>query len=139
MARSRVRSRARTRVDAGDDDAAHVARLYRGIYAVIRKIPRGHVATYGQVAELAGLPRAARVVGTALRASTPAQGLPWQRVIGKKSRGRGKISIHDPVGAAMQRSMLEAEGVTFLGVDSDTIDLERFGWMPTQARRGKRR
>jgi methylated-DNA-protein-cysteine methyltransferase-like protein len=120
-------------------DAAHIAKLYRGIYAVIRKIPRGHVATYGQVAELAGLPRAARVVGTALSASTPAMGLPWQRVIGKKSRGRGKISIHDPIGAAMQRSMLEAEGVSFLGVDSGTIDLDRFGWAAAAETRASRR
>ena len=113
---------------ASGSDAAHVAALYRRIYAVIRRIPRGHVATYGQIAELAGVPRAARVVGTALAASSPALGLPWQRVVGKKARGRGRISIHDPVGAAMQRSMLEAEGVVFLGKDSGAVDLDRFGW-----------
>jgi methylated-DNA-protein-cysteine methyltransferase-like protein len=112
-----------------DSDAAHIASLYRAIYAVIRKIPRGHVVTYGQVAELAGLPRAARVVGVALRASTPAMGLPWQRVLGKKARGRARISILDPVGAAMQRSMLESEGVIFIGSHSDTVELDRFGWL----------
>src|SRR5262245_7071785 len=72
-----------------------VDRLYRRIYAVVREIPRGHVATYGQVAELAGIPGGARVAGAALKTSKPAHRLPWQRVIGKAGKLRGRIAIYD--------------------------------------------
>jgi methylated-DNA-protein-cysteine methyltransferase-like protein len=119
---------ARRRRDDAVDDATHLARLYRDIYAVIRRIPKGRVATYGQVAILAGLPRGARVVGRALQASSRAQRLPWQRVIGKRGPGTGKISIHDPVGAAIQRKLLEAEGVSI--TDAGSIPLARYGWRP---------
>ncbi len=117
-------------------EAEHVARLYRSIYAVIRKIPRGRVATYGQVAELAGLPGGARVAGAALKTSKPADRLPWQRVIGKASKTRGRIAIHDPVGAAIQRKLLEAEGVD-VG-DSGLVALDEFGWLPSARRRRRR-
>ena len=90
---------------------SNVLALYRRIYAVIRKIPRGRVATYGQVAELAGIPGGARVAAAALKTSKPADRLPWQRVIGKAGKLRGRIAIHDPVGAAIQRQLLEHEGV----------------------------
>jgi methylated-DNA-protein-cysteine methyltransferase-like protein len=92
-------------------EADHVRRLYRAIHTVVRRIPRGCVATYGQVAELAGIPGGARVAGAAMKTSTPADGLPWQRVIAKAGRTRGRIAIHDPVGAAAQRQLLEDEGV----------------------------
>jgi methylated-DNA-protein-cysteine methyltransferase-like protein len=113
---------------AGDDTAEHVGRLYGHIYAVVREIPRGRVATYGQVAELAGIPGAARLVGTAMRVSTPELGLPWQRVVGKRSATTGGVSIHDPVGAGIQRAMLEEEGVVLTPAGS--ISLKRFGWLP---------
>jgi methylated-DNA-protein-cysteine methyltransferase-like protein len=114
---------------AGDeDDATHVQRLYRTIYAVVRRIPRGRVATYAQVGLLAGLPRGGRVVGRALKVSGRVVRLPWQRVIGKRGPGTGKISIHDPVGAAIQRKLLEAEGVA-VG-DTGSISLARYGWRP---------
>src|ERR1700749_5077997 len=92
--------------------AAHVDRLYRSIYAVIRRIPTGRVATYGQVAELAGIPGGARVAGAALKVNKPENHVPWQRVIGKAGPNRGRIAIHDPVGAAVQRQLLEEEGVS---------------------------
>ena len=111
-------------------DADHVKELYRRIYAVIRKIPKGHVATYGQVAELAGLPGGARVAGASLKTSKPGDRLPWQRVIGKAGRTRGRIAIHDPVGAAVQRGLLEQEGVT-IG-DTGLIKLDVYGWLPTR-------
>ena len=121
----------------------HVAQLYRAIYAVVRRIPRGRVATYGQVAELAGIPGGARVAGAAMKMSSQSPGLPWQRVIGKASRNRGRIAIHDPVGAAVQRQLLGKEGVE-IG-DSGLIALDRYGWLPVgdgvgrRARRNGRR
>lgn len=109
-------------------DADHVRRLYRSIHTVVRRIPRGRVATYGQVAELAGLPGGARVAGAAMKTSTSADRLPWQRVIAKAGKTRGRIAIHDPVGAAVQRQLLEGEGVS-VG-DSGLVALDRFGWLP---------
>jgi len=108
--------------------ADHVAKLYRSIYAVVRRIPTGRVATYGQVAELAGLPGGARVAGAALKTSKPTDRLPWQRVIGKAGKNRGRIAIHDPVGAAVQRQLLDREGV--LISDAGLIALDRYGWLP---------
>jgi methylated-DNA-protein-cysteine methyltransferase-like protein len=114
---------------SSDELTAHAARLYKAIYRVVRRIPRGQVATYGQVAELAGIPGGARVAGAAMRAS---DGLPWQRVVGKRGRDRAAIQIHDPVGAAIQRQLLEAEGVVV--TDRGLIDLTRYGWIPRDRR-----
>jgi len=118
-------------------DASHLAELYRRIHAVIRKIPKGRVATYGQVAELAGIPNGGRIAGAALKVSKPAQRLPWQRVIGKASKLRGRIAIHDPVGAAIQRQLLAKEGVD-VG-DTGLIALDVHGWLPTGASDRRRR
>lgn len=109
--------------------------MYRRIRAVIRTIPRGHVATYGQVAELAGIPGGARVAAAALKTSTPEHRLPWQRVIGKAGARRGRIAIHDPVGAAVQRQLLEDEGV-IVG-DTGLVPLDEFGWLPVRAGSGR--
>lgn len=114
----------------------HVEQLYRSIYAVVRKIPRGRVATYGQVAELAGLPGGARVAGAALKVLPSGHGLPWQRVIGKAGKNRGRIQIHNPVGAAIQRQMLDQEGVVIN--DTGLIALDRYGWLPGSAPRKRR-
>lgn len=92
------------------------------VLAAVRRIPRGKVCTYGNVAEVAGLPRRARLVGTVLRQSPSAKGLPWFRVI----NAGGRISF--PVGSdayARQRHKLEAEGVVFVG---GRVDLRRYGW-----------
>jgi methylated-DNA-protein-cysteine methyltransferase-like protein len=109
--------------------SSEVERLYGLIYKVVKRIPRGRVATYGQVAELAGIPGGARVCGAALKVSKPKHQLPWQRVIGKASKLRGRIAIYDPVGAAIQRQLLEKEGVP-VG-DTGLIKLDEFGWLPT--------
>jgi methylated-DNA-protein-cysteine methyltransferase related protein len=113
---------------ASSEDVEHVERLYRSIYAVVRRIPTGRVATYGQVAELAGIPGGGRVAGAAMKTSKPSHRLPWQRVIGKAGKTRGRIAIHDPVGAAVQRQLLEAEGVT-VG-DTGLVALDVYGWLP---------
>lgn len=116
------------------NDVDHVRALYARIYQVVRKIPKGSVATYGQVAELAGIPGGARVAGAAMKTSKPADRLPWQRVIGKAGKLRGRIAIHDPVGAAVQRQLLEDEGVS-VG-DTGLVALDVYGWLtPDRARR----
>lgn len=109
-------------------EADHVAQLYARIYAVVRRIPRRHVATYGQVAELAGIPGGARVAGAALKVSRPVDRLPWQRVVAKSGTARGRIAIHDPVGAAIQRGLLAKEGIQIS--DSGHIALDNYGWLP---------
>ena len=117
------RGSARQRADvAGETEL--VGRLYDEFYAVVRRIPRGHVLTYGQVAELSGHPGAARAVGAAMRAST-GRGLPWQRVVGAHGRGLAKIALLDPVGGSVQRALLEKEGVTF--TPGGYIPLARYG------------
>lgn len=122
---------------ARSEDGEHLARLYTQVYAVIRKIPRGRVATYGQVAELAGIPSGARIAAAALKVSKPADRLPWQRVIGKASKLRGRIAIHDPVGAAIQRQLLEGEGVV-IG-DSGLVALDVYGWGAPKRKRATTR
>jgi methylated-DNA-protein-cysteine methyltransferase-like protein len=93
---------------------------YTRIYAVVRYIPRGRVATYGQIAELAGLGRAARLVGYAMHRCPKA--LPWHRVI----NAAGRISLPAGSTAALtQRRRLEAEGVVFFG---GRVDLDRYRW-----------
>jgi methylated-DNA-protein-cysteine methyltransferase-like protein len=98
----------------------------RAIYAVVRAIPRGKVATYGQVAQLAGIPAGHRVVARAMR-TCPSK-LPWQRVIGKKDARRGQINVLDPEHAALQRKLLEKEGVVFDA--NGFIALGKSGWLP---------
>jgi methylated-DNA-protein-cysteine methyltransferase-like protein len=97
---------------------------YVRIYAVVRRIPRGRVATYGQVAKLAGLPGSARQVGYALHALPGASALPWQRVI----NASGAISLHPMNGGISQRILLEKEGVRFDA--RGRVSLTKFGWRP---------
>ncbi len=95
------------------------------ILAVVRKIPRGRVATYGQVAALAGLPGAARQVGYALHALPEGSTVPWHRVI----NARGEVSPRaQPGWEGFQRQLLEAEGVVF--DRRGRIDLQRYRWDP---------
>lgn len=120
-------------------DSEHLRQLFAAVKAVIRKIPKGRVATYGQVAELAGIPGGARIAAAALKTSKPGDQLPWQRVIGKAGKLRGRIAIHDPVGAAIQRELLGTEGVT-IG-DTGLVALDVYGWLPEtpRARGGRAR
>lgn len=97
---------------------------YRRIYAIVQRIPRGHVATYGQIAKLAGFPGHARQVGYALHALGRGTVLPWQRVVNTS----GAISLRPMNGGISQRLLLEKEGVRF---DSrGRVSLEQFGWRP---------
>src|SRR5512141_1544554 len=105
-------------------------------YRIVRRIPRGKVATYAQVALLAGKPRAARHVGYALAALRGARhDVPWQRVLGKRSARWAIISLRDPMGAGAQRDLLEREGVTV--DEAGRVSLAEYGWRP-RAVRGRR-
>jgi len=100
------------------------------IYAIVRRIPRGRVATYGQVAVLAGLAGHAREVGYALHALTDGSTVPWHRVINAK----GEISLRSVPGAGLtQRMLLEREGVRF--DVRGRIALERYRWEPRSRHR----
>jgi methylated-DNA-protein-cysteine methyltransferase-like protein len=92
------------------------------ILAVVKRIPRGRVSTYGNVAEVAGLPRRARLVGTVLRQMPSTARAPWFRVV----NASGRISFPlDSDAYQRQRSQLEAEGVELI---RGRIDLQRHGW-----------
>jgi methylated-DNA-protein-cysteine methyltransferase-like protein len=99
------------------------------IYSVVALIPEGRVATYGDVAAMAGLPRQARQVGYALAALPYGHDLPWHRVINAKGeisrRANGEC---DP----RQRARLESEGVAF--DSSGRVSLARFRWRPERSR-----
>jgi methylated-DNA-protein-cysteine methyltransferase-like protein len=99
------------------------------IVAVLRRIPKGKVVTYGQVAELAGVPRAPRLVVQTLHRC--GDEVPWHRVIGKRGASVGGVSIKDPLGAKVQRRLLEKEGVKFDRAGG--VDLDRFGWHATNS------
>lgn len=93
---------------------------HRRILEVVKRIPRGHVCSYGEVARLAGLPRRARLVGTVLRSADSK--VPWHRVV----NAQGAIAL--PAGSEAyrrQRRLLERERVRFNG---ERIDLERHRW-----------
>jgi len=100
-------------------------RLYDVIYSVIRQIPEGKVATYGQISRIVGR-CSAQMVGFALAALANQHedlGVPWQRVI----NARGRISPHGfGMGTAIQRTLLEDEGIVF-SLDGE-IDLEKYNW-----------
>ena len=101
---------------------------YDRIYEIVRLIPKGQVATYGQIAELANLAGKARVVGYALyRVDMQVLDIPWQRVVNAK----GKVSL-SPLRFGtdyLQRSLLESEGIIFNG--KDQIDLRKYLWKPS--------
>lgn len=102
------------------------------IISLIKRIPRGKVATYGQIAALAGNPRGARAVIWLLHSSSGKEKLPWHRVI----NSRGTISLQPGEGYEEQRAMLESEGVEF-GLQGK-IDLERFQWPGSVIKQGRK-
>lgn len=108
---------------------AAAAVSYQKIYAVVRRIPRGRVATYGQVARLASLPGHARLVGYALSELEEGSRIPWHRVV----NARGAISPRrdgSPM-ATVQRLRLERERVRFDGQGRVRLDVYR--WLPRKS------
>jgi methylated-DNA-protein-cysteine methyltransferase-like protein len=100
------------------------ASFYDRVKIAIKRIPKGKVATYGQIAACAGNPRAARQVVRVLHSSSQKDKLPWHRVINRE----GRISLKPNQGYEIQRALLLKEGITF--DKNDTIDLNRFLWQP---------
>ncbi len=98
---------------------------YQKIYAVVRQIPRGTVASYGQIARLAGNPRWSRVVGYALHVNPDPEGIPCYRVVTKDGRTSPAFAFG---GGDVQRALLEADGVGFL--PDGRVDMARFCWKP---------
>ncbi|MCC6795444.1 MAG: methylated-DNA--[protein]-cysteine S-methyltransferase [Candidatus Hydrogenedentes bacterium] len=100
--------------------------FYDAVYRIVRDIPRGRVMTYGQIAAVLGVPRAARAVGYALRMSTNKR-VPWQRVINHKGGISARGEVERPV---LQRVLLEKEGVKFNA--SECCDLQKYRWEPSE-------
>jgi len=94
------------------------------VYQLVKKIPRGRVTTYGEVARALRLAGGARAVGYALAATPAGRGIPWHRVLG----AGGTIRVPERY-AALQRKLLETEGVPTGGT---VIDLKRYGWSPAK-------
>ena len=95
---------------------------YQSVWKVVSEIPSGHVLTYGEVARLSGMPRAARRVSQALRRAPSDLNVPWHRVI----NSQGRISFpEDSSGWIRQKDRLEEEGVVFL---KGKVNLDRFGY-----------
>lgn len=97
-------------------------RWVKNVWQVVEGIPRGHVLTYGEVARLAGMSRAARRVGQALHRAPKGRKLPWHRVV----NAQGRISFPaDSSGYREQKERLQEEGVVFI---EGRIDLQKFGY-----------
>ncbi|MFI2811522.1 MULTISPECIES: MGMT family protein [Microbulbifer] len=103
---------------AQNHDYDAISRICR----VLAEIPRGRVITYGDLAEMAGFPRAARFAGQALRRLPQGSKLPWHRVI----NAQGRISLPEPA-AQRQQERLEREGVVLIG---GRVDLGKYRWSP---------
>lgn len=112
-----------TMADGGSGLSAHARR----IFAETSRIPEGRVATYGQIAALAGIPRAPRLVGQALRKLPASSDVPWHRVINAKGmispRGRPDLEL-------LQRRLLEQEGVEF--DDQARVSFAEVRWLPEE-------
>ena len=100
-------------------------KIYQRIYAVIKRIPKGRVSTYSQIAKLAGLPGAPRRVGYALSILPEDEKVPWHRVVNAK----GEVSPRIEMGyAELQQDLLRKEGVRF--DQHAKISLPEFLWKP---------
>ena len=98
--------------------------FHEKVIAIIKKVPKGKVATYGQIAAIAGNPNAARQVSWTLNSSSSKEKLPWHQIINKQ----GRISLSPGAGYEEQRSRLEKEGVVFSL--NGSVDLKHFLWRP---------
>ena len=105
-----------------------ISRTHAAIYKIVKKIPRGRIATYGQIAALAGTPRAARQVGYALRATPDNVKIPWHRVVNAEGLVSMRLKDWQSGGDDLQKILLAAEGVAF--DETGKIDLKRYRWEP---------
>lgn len=97
--------------------------VFDSVYDIVKKIPSGRVATYGQIARMLGNPRLSRVVGYALHANPSPDTIPCFRVVNREGRTSKAFAFG---GEDVQRALLQAEGVGFL--PNGNVDLERFLW-----------
>ncbi len=112
---------------APTDDRDSEAQIRRtALYSTLAQVPEGKVVSYGQLAELAGLGRAARWVGRTLSQLPADTRLPWHRVLG--AGGRISLSVGSPSGDE-QRARLRLEGITVL---NNRVDIRRHGWRPVE-------
>jgi methylated-DNA-protein-cysteine methyltransferase related protein len=100
------------------------------VYDLVKKIPRGRVMTYGQVAKALRLAGGARTAGRAMAGCSSGQGVPWHRVVG----AGGRLLIREPY-ASLQRKLLESEGVSV--AEKRITDFRGFEWRPGKTRLGK--
>jgi methylated-DNA-protein-cysteine methyltransferase-like protein len=108
------------------DIRGKAAGAYDQVYALVRRIPAGHVMTYGQIATLIENRLSARAVGWAMHGCP--EDVPWQRVV--NASGGCSTDRLPETPAGLQRSLLEAEGLQF--GENGTIDLERYRWTPPE-------
>jgi methylated-DNA-protein-cysteine methyltransferase-like protein len=101
------------------------------VYRLVKRIPRGRVITYGQLARALRLPGGARTAGRAMFACPSGKGIPWQRVIGAE----GRILIREPQ-ASLQRKLLESEGTQFVGM---RVDMDAHQWQFKRPRKNSRK
>jgi methylated-DNA-protein-cysteine methyltransferase-like protein len=99
--------------------------FFARVYALVRRVPRGCVVTYGQVARLLGAPRAARVVGWAMHDNPHGSRVPCHRVVQQRGSLSPNYCLQDP---GRQRRLLERDGVEFL-LDG-RVDMARHQWAP---------
>jgi methylated-DNA-protein-cysteine methyltransferase related protein len=97
---------------------------WKRIYDAVRRIPRGRVVTYGQLARLLRVPGGARTVGFAMAGCPSGKGIPWHRVVG----AGGRLLPREPY-ASKQRMLLETEGTTFAGMK---VDMAVHEWKPAR-------
>jgi methylated-DNA-protein-cysteine methyltransferase related protein len=101
------------------------------VYRFVKRIPRGRVTTYGEIARSLRLPGGARAAGYAMAACPSGRGIPWHRVIG----AGGRVRMPEPH-ASLQRKLLASEGVP---IENGQIDMMLYGWSPKRTPRKRRR
>ena len=102
---------------------------WKSVYDLVKRVPRGRVITYGQVAKALRLPGGARAAGRAMAASPSGHGIPWHRVVG----AAGRLLLREP-NTSLQRKLLESEGVQI--VEKRIRDFDRHQWRsPIRKRR----
>lgn len=107
----------------GEDKLDNSRTFYDRVYEIVKRIPKGKVASYGQIARLLGNPRASRAVGYALHANPYPGVVPCHRVVNREGRLAPSFAFG---GQDIQKEMLEAEGVA---VDSEySVDMNKYGW-----------
>jgi len=97
------------------------------VYALVKKIPRGRVTTYGQLAKALRLPGGARTAGRAMAACPSGQGVPWHRVVG----AGGRLLIREPH-SSLQRKLLESEGLNL--AEKRILEFKKYEWSAGKAK-----